>query len=55
MSAQANNGFDMDKKHRDSINPSAAFRAVARMDLAMLDKVTMEMEQSIRRTISKAI
>jgi hypothetical protein len=44
MSEKQNHGFDMDNRHRESINPSAAFKAVSRNDLAMLDKATMEME-----------
>jgi hypothetical protein len=39
----------MDHSHKLSINPSAAFKAVSRNDLATLDKISMDIEQSIRR------
>jgi len=39
-----NKGFDMDHGFKLAINPSPAFKAVSRNDLATLDKLSMETE-----------
>ena len=53
MTTLVNNGFDMDHHHKQAINPSPAFMAVSRNDLATLDKNYMDIEQSIRRKTTR--
>lgn len=53
ISEKLNKGYDMDHDHKLAINPSPAFQAISRNDLAKLDKITMDCEQSIRRKIMK--
>jgi hypothetical protein len=48
-----NKGFDTDHAFKLAINPSPAFKAVSNNDLATLDKISMDIEQSIRRKTMK--
>jgi hypothetical protein len=53
VAALVNKGFDMDHRRKSAITPSAAFKAVTRNDLATLDKICMDTEQSIRRKTTR--